>query len=381
LSRVVPKDLRVWSPSRAYRLEAIVSPGFRFTYTLYEEATARAVWRRDAPAKESWASGIFVDDDGRAVLHVGGLDGYLIVQNRRGADIGGTGLLGQAITREEAAVYARQTTAGWRWAGLSHWYFTRIGARPCFALRTYWGRRVVLGVDNGEPIADEGAARVALDQAERAMVVAELRRAAGWAKTLGEAATDEEWWDSGGEAAHERIARVEKIRGAAHLAGCHRVREVISELKSLERIARVRVTSSGGPYPAGMLILRYALRPVVHLSLRRLRVEPAGHPATRILLNSKDVTDRVPLSIRASLLPSLRSGVPQLEVLERLGAPDDIPTELPSEDFEPWDYDVDGDAPCTMRLHWVGEKAKLGAIERLVPPIWQDDTRDRELAL
>jgi hypothetical protein len=305
----------------------------------------------------------------------------LIVLSRRGADIGGVGLLGHAITRAEATTFARQTTAGWGWAGLSHWYFMRIGARPCFVLRTYWGRRVVLGLDDGGPIADEGAARAALDEAERAMVVGELRRAAGWAKTLGEAATDDAWWDSMGEAARERIIRLERIRDAAHLAGRHRVHEVTSELQSLEPIARVRVTSSGGPYPAGMQILRYALRPVVHLSLRRLGVEPAGHPATRILLHSKDMGERVPLPARASLLSSIRSGMPQLDLLKRLGAPDDIPTHLRYEHFEPWDYDVDGEAPSTVRLHWEGEKAKLGAIERLVPPVWQGDLRDRELAL
>lgn len=157
---------------------------------------------------------------------------------------------------------------------------------------------------------------------------------------------------------------------------------MVPELQVLEPLARVHTATSGGPYPAGMEILRYALRPVVHLSLRRLGVEPAGHPATRILLNSKDVSERVPLSVRAARLSSLRPGAPQLEILKLLGAPDDIPTHLRYEDVEPWDYDVDGDAVHTVRLHWKGEKkAKLEAIERLVPPVWQGDTRDRELSL
>lgn len=190
----MPRDLRAFSPSGAYCLEARVLPGCRFSYALHEASTGRTVWRRDTRTSQGWPSRILVDDEGRAVLHLGDLDGCLIVLDRRGAEIGSVALLGEAIPQGEADTYARQTTAGWSWTGLSRWYFTRVGERPCFSLRTYWGRRVVLGLDDGRPIADEGAARAALDEAERAMVVEDLRRAADWARSLGDAATDEAWW-------------------------------------------------------------------------------------------------------------------------------------------------------------------------------------------
>lgn len=59
-------------------------------------------------------------------------------------------LLDEAMTGEEKQKYVRRTSAGPKWAGLSHWYFAEIANRKGYVIRPWWGRRMFFNLEAGE---------------------------------------------------------------------------------------------------------------------------------------------------------------------------------------------------------------------------------------
>ncbi|MGK4004525.1 hypothetical protein WMF31_17955 [Sorangium sp. So ce1036] len=358
-SRSTRPEVRIASRSRRR-----APRGSRFSRALYEETPARLVWRRDASPGELHPSFAYLDDGGRAVLHTTTWkDHRFVVLDDSGDVLSSVALFGDVIPWDEIDAHARYTTAGVDWTGLSLVTYPSLEGRAHFCLRTFWGRRILIELSTGRVIpAGEGSS--ALDAVERAFVEDTLRQAA----------------ESPMDALTE--PRLAPIRAAALVAGSLGVRSAIPALQALEAVEDVSSVMGGGSNPIDLEISRHRLRSIVHLSLRRLGVPPAGYPATCVRLRGTDLRGRVPLPERAARAASLRLGARRLDVLTALGPPDAVPRRTGGRGrFDPWEYDLDGPASRTLRLSWQDKKQPLlEAIESIVPPVWAGDTRDGELA-
>ena len=242
-------DLTAYSPSRRYVVEAR-SPdnahdGRRafqagFVYRFTDTETNEELWiRRQAMnppirlsddsketlslREESSPVDIYLSDDGWTAIRLDWDE--LIFVDLDGHDRASVALWTDGLSEEEKDSYVQHSIAGRWWAGYSLWYFLKVGERQLFVIRPWWGRRIVVDVDEGTVIDEVAGIGAAAREYEIQYILSILR------------AADME------EVDHSKLW---PIRYAAYLAGRLSVTESIPFLKSLEHSDYSGSSTSGG---------------------------------------------------------------------------------------------------------------------------------------
>jgi hypothetical protein len=390
-------DLEATSPNGRYRVEA-KSPDnvdgpwkrpfqARFTYRLTDREEHREQWVRQQPMTggdsfnigEGPPTALFVNDRGWVVILTADVwqkPIELIALSSKGAETMRVDLLAAWFpdkNSERRYQYIGLSSAGRLWgSAFCHFYFAELNGAPHFCLRAWWGQRLLLDLAGGKLATVTAKEQSVLFSAERAFVLAALTGAQGW-----------QWHEAKqGEAELVGDKPTPSLREgfrAAHMAGTLKIREAVPLLQTLENCPYVGTTvGTRGPYeaPDGR-INPYAwqnltARQLAQLSLRRLGVQPSGHQTTR-LHRAKDGywQPQDPRPFRRELRAAeIRAGMTPDEVLDKMGAPDFL-------DNQCWEYDLDGDTPCTLLVAW--GKEGVSKTQRIVPAKWADgENRDRQ---
>lgn len=381
-------DISVKSPSSRYQVEAKSPdnapelPGepkkqiafqSKFVYTCTEIGTENVLWTRQQPENEGAPSSIFLTDDAWTVVRV-----YddLICLDPEGQERGRVDIFDQ-FTRKERSDFVRNTTAGPMWSGKSLWYFVSVGHGHFFAIRPWWGRRIIIDVETGKALQSTDELEAACLRQERMDVLFELTQAVE---------TKKEWESK------EECPCVE----SAYLAGALKIKAAVPLLKQLQdceycgcSTSSSRVESIEGrvnPFNHSV----FSLRQAVQLSLRRLGETPKNYPATEFKIEFDDYEKRtkfVPpiLSVpRHENAKKVKIGMDTETVLSILGEPDFVD--------DSWEYDMDSTPPSTLVLYWgkplstflrpaKEEPAQVTWIRRLRTPSWANgQIRDRQIA-
>ena len=177
-------DFTTFSPNRQFRLEVkspdnVGAKGGRpfaksFVFQMYHGNTQERIWEtRDLTRHPIKAR---IRDDGWLVIH-SHWSGLTFV-NPKGQRAGVQGVVHGYLPPTDVDTYVAMTTGGPMWEGYSHWFFATVDDRTYYCLRTWWMRRVVFDLMNGEQIADEGDVKKAVDIAEQTFVLTTLGDAA-----------------------------------------------------------------------------------------------------------------------------------------------------------------------------------------------------------
>jgi hypothetical protein len=377
-------DISATSPSGQYRLEA-KSPqnadGRRrpfqrdFVYTLTDTKTNTVVWTRTQPKDgESSPIAAWVHDSGTAVVRTG-WDQLMTFSRESPVPAGMLSILEQ-FPATERDQYVHDTTAGPQWSQSSRWYFVTIDDSLYFAVRTWWGRRVIVECASGT-IEDSPRVHAAVVAPERANTLQTLLIASKQPDVIRDPRTGQADW----EYASEVIAAIQ-------MAGKEGLSEAIPHLLELEKWTYVGTTSMvplwfDNPLPDGYVDPfgwgEYTVRAKAQTALRRLGARPAGLPATCFWHSNKDRKSRQLVNIkfagdRVASVDQVQSGMSPLDVITLIGVPDAVVRA----EGHGWEYDMDSEKPFTLRVCWTTvNPPTVSGVERFTPPRWvDDDVRD-----
>lgn len=380
-------DITEYSPSTRYRVEALSldnlpdsDRGIRafqanFVYTCTDTETGRELWNREQEMGEPIAIGdrllsfpvepspvtMIVTDDAWTAIRTSG-DAVLFV-TPSGAEHGPVEILDEGISKEDREKYVQWTTAGEKWSGMSLWYFLRVGEKRLFVVRTWWGRHIVADAQLGRilPSTPRDIAE-AIQKHEIDFVIRELKDRSQWFNV------------------NDLEART---LTAAWLAGRLGVKEVIPELRELEKSFYCGSSTLGGlefghVYDKEVNPHRYRtldMRQIAKLSLRRLGETPAQYPCYQFTwVENGTNTDYSPSgnSPRHESAPAIQVGMKAQEVLDRIGAPEEV-------SYDTWSYDMDAIEPYTLILTL--DSHRITKIRRVSPAVWKTGMeRDKALA-
>ncbi len=372
-------DLVAQSPNERYRLEAR-SPDNRkkeyptpfqhdFAYTCIDMGNRQVLWRRQQA--EGSPVEVFIDDDCWVVIRTSG--DRLVIVDPEGGDRGTVNLL-EEMSEDGVARYVHRTTAGPWWDPSSIWYFADSGEARLFAVRPWWGDRIVADLEQGVPVDQRGATSRHLDQTERSFIVDELKAGLQhrniWDKT-----TDSGYLEEGGVALH-------RVWTAAYLAGRTGADDAVALLRQLDDAAPcgrwMHLPGDAPPAGSGLPMLHYrnfTVRQAAKLSLLRLGEIPQQVAGTRFYVGTGDGKAKpyepaAPARPRTEAARSIQDGMTPIEVLAALGVPDCC-------NWEVWFYELDADPPFTLVVHW-GENW-AAEVERQTPPIWKGTQLDENV--
>lgn len=390
------EDVTACSPSGQYRVDAQSpdnKPGSTekssqadFVYTCRDTRAGKTLWTRKQrmgkpifdrsyPSmtftcpEEGSPVMIFVSDSGWTAVRTGWND--LIVVTPGGRDRCRIDLVSDALTREEREKYVVQSTGGPLWSGYAVWYFLDVGGDRLFVIRPWWGRRILIDIENGTLAQEAGARSKAMSTYERSYVLTEL---ANGTKT-------QKQWERGG---HWELVR--PVLNAAFLAGRLEIADTIPLLRQLEDspyvgISRIGHFTAPDKRDAQLDPDSYStleVRQVVQLSLRRLGEQPKPLPANEFCIRYSDYRKDRPYVPKGLTVPRhantgrLTPGMSAEQVLDLVGAPDFVGRDT-------WEYDMDANPPFSLVLKWGTREVK--GIEKKSPPLWQQGfVRDEQVA-
>lgn len=360
------------SPSGKFRFEAR-SPdnaaGKRedqkdFDYSLTDTASGKTLWTRTQPGdgSEDAPRDLFVSDDGDALVRTDD-DGVFLLDRETGKK-SLSFFMQERFTKRERAEFVLNDSPPVFWGGNSRWYFLSFGEgekkRSLFVIRAYWGRRVAVDLKEGRLLEGD----LVTPEIEAAARAEEER----WAREIlarygKKAETTDYPVDS---FAHEEARAIEC---AAFLAG---VLELRSEIEWLRKLEKCRFSG----YVSGMGAVGRSsnhVRQAVQTALRRLGEAPRRAPGIELNRESKKLTSKVKVPDRGAHAGELKKGMSLDEVLATIGLPD-------YEDGEALEYDVDGESPVTLKVHFTEDFGKVTWIERIDPPVWKKVSR-RDMGL
>jgi hypothetical protein len=388
-----------------FRLEITGTPGnefFRdqscFVYQLYQ--SDQLAWEWLAGALESgkraflddYPHEAWVSDEGWVVVRThewfrSGLlvlspDGHVVLRrlHRRLTQDEQPGFLDT-----EPEQYMGDTSAGPFWARSAIAYFTHSRGRSIWVIRTWWGRRVVIDLENADflnPSAvDAGLARnleIGWIDNSLKVGVAKLEEEGEKLQAAGEDRRD---WSI-----------IKPVMAAAYQAGWLQAESSVPYLRRMEALEPMYRSVSYGPVRWGVVIT-LPFRQIAKLSLLRVGHEPRWLPHYGFELRD-DVLDKKDLSLETFPLPAqglvrdaglLEPGLTQIETLQRIGAPDFINSNY-------WEYDsYSPGARHTARIMWdnsyllelphetykvrIAEKPRRIAKIETLEPQWKQITR------
>ena len=378
------RDIVAESPDGGYQVQAKSPDNAKgryavwqasFVYTCIDKKTGKTLWVRkqrmgepirlskDSPTTYSFPEeasplGIFVSDSGWTLIQTGRDD--LIAVAKNGVDRWQVAILSDAITGDERKRYVHETTAGPMWAGWWPWYFLGVGKRELFVIRPWWGRKIVIDIENGKFVAENKAISAAIADYERTYVL----------KTLAHGVETRQQWETAD--GYTSLVPMD----AAYLAGALHIREAIPLLRKLQDSTLCGRSSSGGlsaletfrnevdPHSYETL----EMRRVAQLSLRRLGETPKPYPANRFEVR-QEVRNGVhayvpkPLSVpRQENSDKIQKGMKAEQVLDLLDGPDFV-------GYDTWEYDMDAVPPFTLVVKW--DARKVIGVEKKTPPLWK----------
>jgi hypothetical protein len=335
-----------------------------FTYTLTDTVEQRVVWTHKQGDNEPSPTRVWVHDSGWAVATSGyELFSFDPAKGRVKHDLA---ILDQ-FTEKERTQHVHDTSAGPMWANLSRWSFLEFEGKLYFVVRPHWGRHVVMDVTNGSPVGglEEPALR---DDAKWA--IERLRKQA-----------------QESEAGTLTMDRDYSARLALHVAAQDQNHQAVEYIKRIGVWANCFPqkipTGYKGPLTAPQgthASMRYGwcqLRYDAHVALRKLGHSPQAEPAVDFWpMGSSQETPAIRTASRIGNdgeVLKIKVGQRTAQVLERAGRPDRI-----IDGFEnAWEYHVDGEKPCTVRVVWgPGDDPIVFGVKRISPPTWKTDTID-----
>ncbi|MCC9601927.1 hypothetical protein LOC67_15305 [Stieleria sp. JC731] len=394
------RNITATSANRRYVVEAI-SPdnadgpwrrSFQssFKYQLTDRSENLKRWTRKQPVKirngrvqrlsatEGPPVAIHVSNDGWTVVRTADVSGpiEIFAIDRDGKETARIELFETLFKEgEDQFNYTSISTAGIRWgSAFCHFYFTTLDDAPCFCLRTWWGVRLVINLENGQSVEIGTDADQHLTAIESQWVLQNLARASNWQ------------WEQEDDS-YKLIQKplqpslIEGMR-AIQMAGTMKLTRAVPYLEKLQSCPYIGSTtgSSGSYQPEVGKINPYAyqslpVRQRAQLSLRRIGVLPSHHQSTKVFLERQEYwcpTDPLPHP-RESKIDEITQGLTPDTIVSMIGTPDYI-------HFRVWEYDIDGDLPFTLLIEWDEDGAKK--IDRLIPAKWSEGhSRDRSLAL
>lgn len=368
-------DVTAKSPNGKFRLEA-KSPdnedgqrafASNFEYTLFEDSTGKVLWTRKQPmmkdAKwptpdgEGSPSGVWVDDDGRAVVFTGYQE-LFVLEPAAGQKVFQGKILEQ-FPEGDRKKFVSNTTAGPRWAGNSLWYFLVVAGEAgathrYFVVRPWWGDRVFLDLGAPKFVQDSDeseALRAAADRHDRDYVK----------ETLADVKDLPECGAPGG------CGRRHEVDLAAWLAGVLDVREAIGPLRTLESDTNV---DSSTMVPDGFSYRTFGTRQTVQLALRRLGQAPEGSGSIVIRFEEDPAAGKpgnppveVAAKARAGKAGDVKEGMAAKDVVALIGNPDCV-SERGS-----FGWDIDGEKPFTLAIAF--KDGNVHAMRKIDPPTWK----------
>lgn len=370
--RIFP-DLKVRSPSKNFELEATSPhnlPGAKtqfglpprwqskFEYTLTDLKTNKVLWTR----KQDEASpvSIHLSDTGWTAIFTGWDE--LVIVDPSGKDRGLIEILKEGFKDEEDKSHIVHSSAGPIWTPYSLWCFVDLGKSPYFSIRTWWGRRLFIDLEEGKLAESTAELLKATLAVEKKTILARLTEAV---ETLKEW---EDSWDKAGFA-----ERVISYKSAVFVAGKEQIKEAIPALEKLQESQYLGIVSTGGI--DGDLFFTMTMRQVAQLSLRRLGVTPKSLPAngfgdTDAPDNEKTLTKFAEIAkTRVDRIDQVTKEMKLQQVVDLLGAPDFIY-------WDRWEFDLDAVEPFTLILKQDG--TKVIDIEKKKPPLWKENAKERD---
>ncbi|MCB9852232.1 MAG: hypothetical protein H6819_03980 [Phycisphaerales bacterium] len=281
------------------------------------------------------------------------------------------------------------TTACCVWQ-IGAWHlFCRIRDESHFALRTWWGDRIVLNLDRADILLSAALADPLIASAIRDAEIASVRRflvdeAPAAIEQL--AMSEESRPDT-----RESRRRQWRLETAIYLIGVHGLTDEVKRLRVLESMNVPTRRRSGATY-ATCVFECHRLRSIAQQALRMLDEAPEGYAACEFMGEMVDGVS-IPQCVpnRLALASQLRATMRAHEVLALMGSPDFYRTASRRWDpgastfsrFADWEYDELGPNGWeTLRIRWEQSnqaESSIMAIDRF-PAKWHADTyRDRAL--
>ena len=310
-----------------------------FVYRLYMNKPRELVWEwkpndefflADFP-HEAW-----VDDEGWVVvrLHEWFHAGLLVLsptgeccmhRSIRSVSEEEKGLL-----QEESDEHIGWTSAGPTWEVSSIAQFHGYLKRRYWSILTWWGQRIIVDLESGEPVEASTSQLRLVTQLEERQVLGKLAQSAEHLSSCLE--PERHWWDNTGV----------PVYAAALHAGLMGLDAAIPRLRKLEACPVIGSSTTR----SWLAIDSLPFRLVAKVSLLRLGVEPAWRPnyALRENATKRQCSYIDPAAARGT--DCLKPGMTQREVLHRFGVPEFI-------DLDVWDYCLtQAGRVSTLRLHW-----------------------------
>lgn len=396
-------DITATSDNGEWRLAITGSPGeyaFRnqgdFVYRLYK--SDRLIWeRRSSEWLEDFPHEAWVSDDGWVVvrIHEWFHAGLFVLSPEERVTLRRLhcGMLEEdepGFLEDDAEEYAGWTSAGPFWSQSSIGYFIEHGGRPCWVIRTWWGRRVAIDLVGGKildpSVLDDNQA----SSHERSLVQSALANGIAELEAISAKSPDH-----GEDTASLELYR--SIITATYHSGRLHLRDAIPYLRRLEKLPLVSSSAIGPVTWAVLHTLRY--RQAAKLSLLRLDQEPLWLSHYQLELHSVTPTNnmgtagemfRFPAQASERNVDQLQPGRNQMELLLEMGAPDFI-------DRQVWEYDFfSSNKAFTARVHWddshltglpyetykaerMHNPPRIDAVD-VVEPVWKGiSPRDRDI--
>ena len=358
------EDLHVSSMSGRYRVDA-TSPdnakeGYNpfqddFTYRCIDTRTDDTVWTRKQPQSEGSPARVMVSDSGVAVVYTA-YDNMMVI-SPTGDVVRKIDFLEDALTGDENRKYVHHTTAGPQWAGLSISYFLEHKSREYFAIRPWWGRRVIVDVKNGEPQKAKDGLNDACLASEKEIVMKKLKT---------KAENDEEQF---------------KQYMAIYLAGALKIKDAIPHLRNAEKSTLIGSSTSGGlsgdedfnnevdPHSYST----FSIRQIAQLSLRRLGEKPETLPCHSFEITEDGKTkpfNPILKNARHENVDRVKAGMSAKKIMTLIGPPDFV-------SYDKWSYDMDASQPFSLTIKMDARKSTDVKRQK---PIWLNGL-DRDEAL
>ena len=317
-----------------------------FRYRLVDVETGNIVWERWQ--EEFSPQHLYVDDSGWtvAITHCWMWRDEVIAIDPSGkrvllVTVSSSDLDTDLLPESELWIdpHPHGTTAGLMWLENSLSYFFTEGDRTHFAIRPWWGRRLVLDLEQHKLLSDQEVEK----EYSRKCGQVELALAMETLQFLSTRFDELKAFDWRREDDLDLVRHVERWQIASYLAASHGERSALAILLQLEQVGLFGCESSTVAFrTSDYRIIEFYSRPVVQCAIRALGGLPSDAPAYGFRKGEFPIEG--PARSQRSLedIESARKLSKARAVLDRLGSPDfirDVWHEETSIRTEHWYFD------------------------------------------
>ncbi len=371
----VPPQLLYDSPDATLRLNAgsfdNAPRGFPhdYRYELIDVATGKARWRRVQSDSEGAPNQAWVDDSGWVVLSTS--RHKLVALDPDDGDVRVELDVLAQFPQDEQRRHVHWTTGGLMWSELSGgWFFDADGSRA-FVLRTGWGRRIIVLLDEERIASNDPTLVESAMEAENEAALAYLHEILADPSPLDDQLVTQAQFDA--------------VRAIVILAQ-NGVEEAIPLFRSLEQYekpwngASVALDKVSLHQSDRVVFWKQYVRFAAQMALRLLGERPAPLQSTDAFVYHHDHQqtriDPVALTTdRDGQVNFVHVGTTLDQLLRTIGPPDD---EYRWDFTFVWEYHVDADPPYTLRVD-LDHRGTVRSRQIVDPPVWHDTAEWFEL--